>query len=362
MKNKKIITSVLKVVYRYLLFFGLTAFIISCCLTLFGNSIQNSMNITFSAEDLQSAAKLTFINVLILSALFTAVDAIRRKVTLERPVKKITEAAKKITEGDFSVRIPSIGVLLTDDNFAEIAECFNKMAEELSGLETLRIDFISNVSHEFKTPLAVIQNYVTLLGDSELSEEKRKEYLRNVSTATQNLSTLVTNILKLNKLENQQIFPQATVYNLSEQLCECLLNFESAWEKKSLEIETEIEDDVYVKTDAEMLTLVWNNLFANAVKFTDEGGTVRLSLKKDGEYAVIDVSDTGCGISAEVGSHIFDKFYQGDTSHSAHGNGLGLTLVKRVIDITESEISVASELGRGTTFTVKIRRAADGEI
>ena len=170
------------------------------------------------------------------------------------------------------------------------------------------------------------------------------------------------NILRLNKLESQSIYPKAESYDLGEQLCACLLEFEDAWEKKNLNIESAIEDGITVSTDAELMTLVWNNLFSNAIKFTENGGTVSLTLASDGEDAVVSVADSGCGISADVGVHIFEKFYQGDTSHSCEGNGLGLTLVKRVIDITGSEISVSSEVGKGTTFTVRIRRDQNGTV
>ena len=143
---------------------------------------------------------------------------------------------------------------------------------------------------------------------------------------------------------------------MGEQLCECLLDFEELWERKNLEIETDIEENVTINADAEMLSLVWNNLFSNAIKFTDEGGKVSLSVKTEGGFAIVKVADTGCGISRETGAHIFEKFYQGDTSHATKGNGLGLALVKRVMDITGGDISVESELGRGSIFTVKIRR------
>ena len=223
-------------------------------------------------------------------------------------------------------------------------------------METLRTDFIANVSHELKTPLAVIQNYGSLLQQPGLSEEDRMDYARTVTNASQRLASLITNILKLNKLENQQIYPKKERFDLGEQLCECLLTFESAWEAKNLEIETEIEDGVTVESDPELLSLVWNNLFSNAIKFTEPGGTVGLKLYENGGHAVVEVSDTGCGISPEVGAHIFEKFYQGDTSHATQGNGLGLALVKRVVDIIGGEIGVKSELGKGTTFTVKIKR------
>ena len=258
-------------------------------------------------------------------------------------------------DGDFTARIePVRGV---DAGFNAIIDYFNRMVQELSGMETLRTDFIANVSHELKTPLAVIQNYGTMLQQPGLSEEDRMDYARTVTNASQRLANLITNILKLNKLESQQIYPKKERFDLSEQLCECLLGFENAWEAKSLEIETEIEDSVTVESDPELLSLVWNNLFSNAIKFTEPGGTVGLKLYTESGHAVVEVSDTGCGISPEVGAHIFEKFYQGDTSHATQGNGLGLALVKRVVDIVGGEIGVKSELGKGTTFTVKIKNA-----
>ena len=352
----------LMAINRYVVFFMLIGFFISCCMMLFVTTLTRVMNITLTAENVNVAAKLTFINVIFLSLLFTVIDSARRKIMVDRPVKQITDAAQKMMRGDFSVRIPPIRNIDGNDQFNEIIRCFNQMAQELSGTETLRTDFVANVSHELKTPLAVMQNYSTLLQQPGLSEEKRVEYAKSITEASRRLANLITNILKLNKLENQQIFPTIETYDLGEQLCECLLNFETAWEKKELEIETEIEDGVLVSSDAEMMSLVWNNLFSNAVKFSNAGGTISLNLHTDGDYAVVRISDTGCGISKEVGAHIFDKFYQGDTSHATQGNGLGLALVKRVIDITGSDISVESEVGKGSTFTVRMRRFKHGTV
>ena len=166
----------------------------------------------------------------------------------------------------------------------------------------------------------------------------------------------MTNILKLNRLEKQQIYPKTKEYDLGEQLCECLLQFENVWEEKNIEIETELAEGVMVNTDEELLSLVWNNLFSNAFKFTPEGGTVSLRLEATEHHAIVKIADTGCGMSPEVGAHIFEKFYQGDTSHATQGNGLGLALVKRVIDILHGEISVESSLGKGSIFIVMFRR------
>ena len=230
------------------------------------------------------------------------------------------------------------------------------MTAELQGTETLRTDFIANVSHELKTPLAVMGNYATMLQQPGISEEDRLEYAKAISHSSRRLAALITNILKLNKLENQQIFPKHEEYDLSGQICESLLQFEDAWEAKDLNIETEIEDEVSICSDAELLSLVWNNLISNAVKFTPHGGTIGVALKAEENAVLVSVCDTGCGIDPETGKHIFEKFYQGDTSHAMQGNGLGLALVKRVMDILNGEITVRSTPGQGSTFTVRIRR------
>ena len=345
---------------RYITFFLLMAFIISCCIILFLNMMTRSANLELTQEHIERAAKVTFLNVILLSFLCTIIDEIRRKFMVDRPVRQIIKAAEQMMTGDFSVRIPPLHGIANADGFGVIADYFNQMAQELSGTETLRTDFIANVSHELKTPLAVIQNYGTMLQQQDLPENKRLEYAKAITDASRRLANLITNILKLNKLENQQIYPKAETYDLGEQLCECLLTFESAWEDKALDIETDVEAEVMVNSDGELLSLVWNNLFSNAIKFTPPHGKISLTLKAEGEFAVVQVSDTGCGISPEVGKHMFEKFYQGDTSHATQGNGLGLALVKRVIDIVGGDISVSSEVGKGSIFTVKLRREPYG--
>ena len=341
----------------FLAFFLLTSFVITSSMLLFLNYFAKSAGVEFTEENLFTAAIVTFGNAVFLSLICTAVDIFRRKVMVDRPVRAIVEAARRITNGDFSARISSKTALGASEGFEEIIGCFNTMAAELSGVETLRADFISNVSHELKTPMAVIQNYGTLLQDPELTDGQRAEYAKAITRQSRRLAGLVTNILKLDRLENQQIYPSARRYNLGEQLAECLLQFEDTWEEKGIDIETDIEEDVFIESDGELMSLVWSNLFSNALKFTETGGKVSLSLRTEGDLAVVRVSDTGCGISPEVRGHIFEKFYQGDTSHAAQGNGLGLALAKRVTDITGGEISVESEPGIGSTFTVKLGRA-----
>ena len=349
---------VVKAINNYVVFFLMVAFVVSCCMMLFVTVLADSMDLVFTKENIAVAAKLTFGNVILITLLSGTIDYVRRKNMVERPVKKILAAAEQIMQGDFTVRIEPVKEFAGETGFNEIIDCFNKMTAELAGTETLRTDFVANVSHELKTPLAVMGNYATMLQRPGLTEEERCEYAKAISEAARRLAQLITNILKLNKLENQQIFPQMDEYDLGEQLCENLLQFEDVWEKKNLTIETDIEDDVRIRSDAELLSLVWNNLISNAVKFTPEGGTIGVTLKTEGNLVTVTVSDTGCGIKPEVGQHIFEKFYQGDTSHATQGNGLGLALVKRVVDILSGEIGVQSVYGQGSTFTVRFRRGS----
>ena len=354
MKNLRFRT-VLKTISNYVVFFLIVAFVVTCCMMLFISTLANTMGIVFDEENITAAAKITFLNVLLLTFLFGTIDYIRRKMMVDRPVKIITDATERIMQGDFSVRLaPMHGNGM--EGFNQIGLAINKMAEELSGTETLRTDFIANVSHELKTPLAVMGNYATMLQRPGITEEEKNNYAKAISEAARKLAQLITNILKLNKLENQQIFPQPKEFDLGEQLCECLLVFEDAWEAKNLEIETDIQDDVRIQSDPELLSLVWNNLISNAVKFTPDGGTIGLSLKTESDSVIVQVRDTGCGMKPETGMHIFEKFYQGDTSHATQGNGLGLALVKRVVDILSGEIGVQSVYGEGSTFTVKLKR------
>jgi len=341
---------------NYVTFFLLIAFVVSCCMMLFVSTLADTMNLVFTKDNMAEAAKLTFGCVLLISFGAATIDYTRRKLMVDKPVKQIMDALDQVMQGDFTVRIAPVKEFAGETGFNELIPAINKMTAELQGTETLRTDFIANVSHELKTPLAVMGNYATMLQQPGISEADRIEYAKAISHSSRRLAALITNILKLNKLENQQIFPQPQEFDLGEQLCQCLLTFEDAWEKKNLEIETHIADDIRIKSDSELLSLVWNNLISNAVKFTPEGGTIGVSLKADEKNVVVSVSDTGCGISPEVGKHIFEKFYQGDTSHATQGNGLGLALVKRVVDILQGEISVQSTPNQGSTFTVRIRR------
>ena len=286
----------------------------------------------------------------------------RIKNTYEIPMRQLAEATSKVAAGDFSVYIPTLHTADKMDYVDVMIKDFNKMVEELGSIETLKTDFVSNVSHEMKTPIAIIKNYAELLRADRIEDGQRKEYAESIENTATRLSDLIGNILKLNKLENQRITTEAEDYDVCRQLCECILQFEDAWDEKEIELETELEDVAMVRADASLMELVWNNLLSNAIKFTESGGSVTVIQTSDENYIRVSVSDTGCGMSQESMKHIFDKFYQGDTSHSKEGNGLGLALVKRVLELMDGDIQIASEKGKGSTFTVTLPVAGmDGD-
>ena len=340
-RNKKISSSVFGAVW----FFLTVAAVVTVAVLVYGMIPENSSALV------RSMVMLAVI--LFLSLVCTGIDFVRRKITVNKPVQDILAATDKIAAGDFSVRLRISHDYRRYSQFDYIKENLNKMAAELAKTEVLHTDFISNVSHELKTPLAVIQNYAAALQNESLGAKTRQKYADTLVSASKRLTALVTNILKLNKLENQELTPEYEKVRLGDMLAETIVQFDELIESKNLELESDL-DEVELVSCPNYLEIVWNNLLSNAIKFTDAGGKIFVSVKRAEGGAVVKVSDTGCGISPETGAHIFEKFYQGDTSHSKEGNGLGLALVKKVIDVIGGEITVESEEGKGSTFTVRL--------
>ncbi|MBO5054989.1 MAG: HAMP domain-containing histidine kinase [Lachnospiraceae bacterium] len=297
----------------------------------------------------------------LVAALFTWGTSYQLKMHDERPMKIFAEAARKVSDGDFSVYLKPVHRADRMDYVDAMFLDFNKMVEELGSIETLKTDFVSNVSHEMKTPVAVMKNYAEMLQKDDISEEERKEYAGIIEASAVKLSDLIGNVLKLSKLENQRITPEMEIFDVSRQLCESILQFEDIWEAKEIEMEVEIQDSAMVKGDESLLKLVWDNLLSNALKFTEPGGRISVCQPHTDKYVSISVSDTGCGMSRESMKHIFDKFYQGDTSHSREGNGLGLALVWRVLQLLDGDIQVCSEEGKGSTFIVTLPAAEESD-
>lgn len=342
-KNKRKFSSILGA----LLFFVTISVVVSVAVMVLEIVNKHTQNKTVIAI-------VMLVAIIILALVATIIDYIRRKLTVDKPVNEILTATDKIASGDFTARLKITKDYAHYNELDFIKENLNKMASELEKTEVLHNDFISNVSHEIKTPLAIISNYASALQGDDIDGETRKKYAQTLASASQRLTDLVQNILKLNKLENQQLTPELTKFRLDESLAQTIISYEDLIESKGIELDCDLQE-VELTSCPEYLDIVWHNLLSNAIKFTGQGGKVGVYLKKESGRAIVSITDTGCGISNEVGERIFDKFYQGDTSHQKEGNGLGLTLVKKVIDVLGGQITVESQVGKGSTFTVAIK-------
>lgn len=265
-----------------------------------------------------------------------------------RPINRLRTAMRKVADGDYSVKLDSkkhtndVGQLFGD---------FNKMVSELKSTEILKTDFVSNVSHEIKTPVSAIEGYATLLQDSTQDEESKKLYLDAILFNTSRLSELVSNILLLSRVENRSIKPQKHTYRLDEQIRQSFLLLEPKWAERDIEFDIELDDIEYCGHES-MLMHVWNNLIDNAIKFTPDGGRIGVRLCRIEEGIKFTVEDSGPGFDEESKKHIFDKFFQGDTSHKAEGNGLGLALVSRILDACGGSVNAENRPEGGAKFTV----------
>ncbi len=273
-----------------------------------------------------------------------------------KPISELVKATKRVTNGDYTTRLePDIWTRHTVKELRELIGDFNEMVEELQNTELFRNDFISSFSHEFKTPLVSIRGFARELYEGDLTEEQRREFSKIILDETEYLSVLSQNTLLMTNLENREIITDKTRFSLDEQLRGCMLTLEPQWSEKNIEIDMEGLTEVEYYWNEHLLSQVWYNLFGNAVKFTEKGGTIRVSCVKNGNEIVVTIADSGCGISPEALPHIFEKFYQADSSHATKGNGLGLSLVKKIIELCEGEISVTSKVGEGTEFVVKLK-------
>lgn len=269
-----------------------------------------------------------------------------------RPLSDLSKSTRKIAEGDYSVRLEYKGRL---KELAESFENFNYMAQELSSIEMIRNDFIANVSHEFKTPLSSLNGYLTLLQDSSLSDAERSEYFSKAFFSIEKLNDLTDNILRLSKLENQVSLDEPTSYRLDEQLREAIVLLEPKWSRKDISFELDLPE-LTICSQRSLLFQVWTNLLSNAIKFSDSGGSVTVKIEESEHHYKVYISDTGIGMTEEEQRHIFDKFYQADSSRQAQGNGLGLALCKEIVSKCSGKIYVTSKPGEGSVFLVSLRK------
>ncbi len=267
------------------------------------------------------------------------------------PMKEMIDATERIAKGDFKVHIQESFDEASD--FGILQRSFNHMVQELDGIEMFRNDFINNFSHEFKTPIVSIQGFAHQLRAGGLTPEEEQEYIRIIADESDRLAKMATNILLLSKLENQAIVTEKTEFYLDEQIRTCILLLEKEWSSKDIELNVDLDEVRYCFNET-MLSHVWVNLLSNAVKFTPQRGTVSCTLRADDSTVVFTLSDTGCGMDEHTQQHIFEKFYQGDTSHTGDGNGIGLTVVGRILVLCGGSVRVESRPGLGSTFTVTL--------
>lgn len=268
------------------------------------------------------------------------------------PIKKLGQAMEQVADGDFSVRLDEKS---SSKEIMEVYSGFNMMAHELGATEILQTDFVSNVSHEFKTPINAIEGYSMLLQDSDNLSAQQQTYVEKIVVNTRRLSSLVGSILLLSKLENQEIPTGQTRFRLDEQIRQSIVGLEPAWERKELEFDVDLEWAEWVGNEA-MLRHVWDNLISNAIKFSPQGGTVQMMLRTSGSGLEFSICDQGVGLSEDALKHIFDKFYQADNSHKQEGNGLGLALVKRILVFENGSVHAENLDSGGAKFVVILRR------
>lgn len=266
------------------------------------------------------------------------------------PIMELSKAMQKVAKGDYTLRLdpPPHG---PKSEMYDLWSSFNQMVQELNSTETLHSDFIANVSHEFKTPLATISGYATLLQDDTLTDDERNEYINTIIQSTRELSRMTSNILSLSRLENQTIISEKESFRVDEQIRQCILRLEPVWSARNLNIYPDLEPIVW-NGNLELTAHIWTNFLENAIKFTPEGGEIAITAQTVTPWIVITFQDTGIGMSPEVQAHIFDKFYQGDTSHKKKGNGLGLALVRRIVTLYGGFIEVDSMPEAGSTFRI----------
>ena len=349
MKKKKIIATVEKHKKTISLQFKLTfsvIIVLALCILLSLGIDALLRYVLFRNREIPVIIDLLLISILV----GVLVTAILSRMFFD-PIDKLSEAVRKVSGGDFEV---SVETKSTVREMKELYKGFNLMTRELRATEILQTNFVSNVSHEFKTPINAIEGYAMLLQDCENLNEEQKSYVDKIVFNTSRLSSLAGNILLLSKIENQSI-PQGKVsYRLDEQIRQAILELEPLWAPKEIEFDVDMQSVIY-RGNEQLMRHVWTNLISNAVKFDPEGGSVRITLDSDGDKAVFVIEDEGPGVGEEAQKHIFDKFYQEDTSHKSEGNGLGLALVKQILASEEGEISVENTEPVGCRFTVALK-------
>ncbi len=287
---------------------------------------------------------------LIYSLLIASLMIILLTRRMLKPLDRLTKATQEVINGNFDVNVPENPRM---DELGRLERNFNKMIRELKGNLYLRKDFTNSISHEFRTPLSTITAYARLIQSGHITDEERSEYAGIILQESTRLTGLTSSILRLSKLENQEIPENTREFSLDEQIRQVIMLLEPHWSKKNIDLDVDM-DECRICTEEELLRQVWQNLIGNAVKFTGESGMISVTLRYSDKAITVKITDNGIGMAEETISKIFDQFYQGEPLHGGEGNGLGLTIVKRILDICDGKITVASKKGQGSSFTVEL--------
>lgn len=328
-------------------------FAISC-----SNIVAGGLMVLIYQTRLGEKLNLNFISstliVLAFSYISSAVSSVLISRSLLKPLRKITNATAEIAAGNFDVDTSGIITKFNKDTeVGSLVTGFDRMAADLRSTEMFRNDFIHNFSHEFKTPIISIQGFAKQLYRGNLTQEQTSEFAKIIMDESDRLTHMASNVLLLTKIDNQEIVSDKTPFSLDEQLRECVLLFEEQWSDKNLNLNLDLDPITYTQNQ-DLLSHVWINLIGNAIKFSGDNGLLDIQCHEGNGNIWITVKDSGIGMDEDTMNHIFDKFYQGDSSHSTPGNGLGLPLAKRIIEMMNGRISVKSTKGSGTTFSVTL--------
>lgn len=311
-----------------------------------------TITLIISFQNMESITLIKLIPFLVIATIIIyAVFAYLNTSKVSKSLKSLEQATEEIANGNFNVHVDYVDKKELD----EFIKNFNNMVQELQGIETLKTDFISNVSHEFKTPLSIIQAYSKAVRKKDIDEETKKHYEEIIDSNIIKLTELTGNILSLSKIENQKIILDNKEYLLDEQIRQIILLLEPKWQKKEIDFDINMEETKYFGSE-NLLNQVWQNIIDNAIKFSNKKSTIHIKLTNNEDNIVVSITDEGIGMNKETQRHIFDKFYQGDSSRSNEGNGLGLAIVSKIIAITNNKIEVKSNENEGTEFVITLNK------
>lgn len=294
---------------------------------------------------IRTATRVTFL----ISAIVGTIIILLAVRGIVKPIKRISIASKEVAHGNFDIEVEVKG----KDEIGQLTSDFNLMVKELKNIDILRNNFVSDVSHEFKTPITSIKGFARLIREGQFTEEQLQEYSEIIVKESERLSLLSTNLLKLSELDSKMIREQATTFSMDEQIRNAVLILEAFWSKKEIEFDINLEK-LSIAADEHLLQEVWINLIQNAIKFSNQRGIVKINQYKFEDTVKVEITDYGVGIANEDKNSIFERFYKGDKSRSKDGNGLGLVIVKKIVELSNGKIYFKSELGQGSTFTVEL--------